>query len=211
MRVVVVDDEPLTRAGVRYALEQADDLDVAAAVPVAGAVETIQEQLPQVVLLDSCTSDAEPLSDGIGRLDRPPSVCVFSRSSDRRHVAVALAAGASGYVLKSTPSERLAPLVRSLADGWTMLSAGIGDDLATRYVAGLGRDVSAGHLSRLTARERQILVLVGAGLSNAEIGLRTHLSPATVKDHVGSILRKLEVSSRLRAALLADRAGLLPY
>ncbi|MEV3991075.1 response regulator transcription factor [Streptomyces sp. NPDC049837] len=161
------------------------------------------------MLLDACPSGADALADGIGTMSRPPRVCVLSHSLEEEHVAAALAAGASGYVLKTTPAEQLIPLVRFLADGWTMFSADISRALTVRFLTDVTREASAGKLSRLTGREREILVLLGAGLSNAEIALRLHLGLGTVKDHVSSILGKLDVSRRVQAALLADRAGLL--
>lgn len=209
IRVVIVDNEPLIRAGLQHVLGTADDITVAATAPVAHAVETIQAQQPGVVLLDSCTSDAEALSTGMSAMTTPPLVCVLSASLKEEHVATALAAGASGYVLKDTPPERLAPLVRGLAQGWTMMSAGISERVVSRFLGDVVRR-STPEVSRLSPRERKILVLVACGLSNTEIGLRLHLSRGTVKDHLQSILRKLNVERRVQAALIAERAGLVP-
>ncbi|MEV7420597.1 response regulator transcription factor [Streptomyces sp. NPDC089919] len=207
IRVVIVDDEPLMRAGLRHALDDAADLSVAAAVPVREAVTAIGELRPRVVLLDSCTDDAGPLSEGLGALPEPPRVCVVSRSADEQYVALALASGAAGYVLKSTPADQLPPLVRFLAAGWTMTSASVSDRLARRYLADLQRETASGVLERLTPREREVLAHLRRGLPNAAIARRMHLAHGTVKDHVSAILAKLQVATRLEAALIADRAA----
>jgi DNA-binding NarL/FixJ family response regulator len=208
IRLVIVDNEPLTRIGLRSALAPVDDIDVTDAVGVQDAVATVQREEPHVVLLDSCTRDAPMLSAGLGSMKSPPHVCVLSRFPDEEYVAVALAAGARGYVLKSTPAEQLAPLVRFVAAGWTMTSPMISNSLKGRFLNGLDQDAVKEELTSLTARERHVLALLAEGLSNPEIALATHLSPATVKDHVSAILHKLNVQRRIHAALLAHRAGL---
>ncbi|WP_343241038.1 MULTISPECIES: response regulator transcription factor [unclassified Streptomyces] len=206
---MIVDNEPLIRAGLEHILDAADDIDVVACSPVGQAVETIQEQRPRVVLLDSCTSDADTLSTGIGRMTNPPAVCVLSASSNEEFVATALASGAAGYIPKDTAPERLVPLVRSLAQGWTMMSSPVSHAVVTRFLADITRTSATSGIGRLTTRERDVLVLLAAGLSNAAIGGRLHLSLGTVKDHVRSLLSKLGVERRVQAALQAERAGLL--
>ncbi|MER6314233.1 response regulator transcription factor [Streptomyces sp. NPDC001581] len=208
--VVVVDDEPLIRAGLRQVLDAADDIKTAAAVPVEEAVAAIGETQPQVVLLDCCTTDAPLVSTGLGRLTVVPAVCVLSRSADPRYAALALASGAAGYVLKSTDPGRLPPLVRFLADGWTMMSAEVSHAVVTGFLDHARREPDAALISRLTRREHDVLVLLAGGLSNADIARRLHLGHGTVKDHVSTILAKLEVTGRIQAALHAERAGLLP-
>ncbi|MGY0459604.1 LuxR C-terminal-related transcriptional regulator [Kitasatospora sp. cg17-2] len=210
IRVVVVDDEPLARTGVQYALAPAGDVEVTSAVPVKDAVGAIRQDGPGVVLLDSCPSDAPMLAEGLSGMHTPPRVCVLSRSSDEQHIATALAAGAHGYVLKNTPTEQLAPLVRFLAAGWTMTSPAITRAMKEHFLAGHIRQDATDRLAKLTRREYEVLVLLAQGLSNQEIAALAHLSPATVKDHVSAILRKLHVQRRIHAAVLADRAGLLP-
>ncbi|MET9596245.1 response regulator transcription factor [Streptomyces sp. NPDC006459] len=207
IRVVVVDDEPLIRAGLRGSLRDTPDLDVAAAVPVREAVEAITDAGPRVVLLDACTEDAGRLATGIGSMPQPPSVCVLSRSADKEHIALALAAGASGYVMKDTPPEVLVPLVRFLAAGWTMLSTDASRPVIRHFLADHDRGSVRPRLDGLSPREREVLALLAAGLSNTAIAARLHLGVGTVKDHVSSILGKLDVDSRLQAALLADRAA----
>ncbi|WP_314254452.1 response regulator transcription factor [Streptomyces sp. DSM 40907] len=204
---VVVDNEPLVRAGLRHALDAASDMSVSAAVPVSGAAGTIREQQPRVVLLDSCTADAPHLSAGIGSLARPPRACVLSRSTDEQHIALALASGAAGYALKDTPPGQLAPLIRFLAEGWTMTSTAITASRTRRYLADLHRDTTAAAcLDNLTPREREVLTHLHQGLSHTDIACQLHLAHGTVKDHVSSVLGKLHATSRVQAALIADRA-----
>ncbi|MEU2514054.1 response regulator transcription factor [Streptomyces syringium] len=210
VRVVIVDNDPLIRAGVAHVLGGAGGIDVAATAAVPDAVETIQEHAPRVVLLDSCVADADALSQGIGALPDPPAVCVLSAYSDERFIATALGAGATGYVLKDIPPDRFADVVRCMAQGWTMVSAPVSRKVVARFLTGVSRSEGVSRVARLTAREREVLVLLACGLSNIDIGARLHLSLGTVKDHIKAIFRKLGVERRLQAALLAERAGLLP-
>ncbi|MFD3941657.1 response regulator transcription factor [Streptomyces sp. NPDC058579] len=209
IRVVVIDDEPLIRAGLQHSLGDAEDIDVVAAAPVNEAVDTVRDLEPRVVLLDSCDSDAPRLSAGFGSVSAPPTVCVLSASNRPEHVAIALAAGAAGYVRKDTPPDRLPPLVRFLDQGWTMMSSEISAPVVTAFLSDASRSATAAAVARLSPRERQVLVLMALGLPNSDIGRQLHLSLGTVKDHVRAVLRKLGVRRRLQAALLAERAGLL--
>ncbi|WCD89133.1 Transcriptional regulatory protein LiaR [Streptomyces xanthophaeus] len=209
IEVVVVDDEPLIRAGLRQVLDATEDIRTTGAVPVAEAVVTIGEQEPQVVLLDCCTSDAPAIGAGLARMPAPPAVCVLSRYADEEYAALALASGACGYVLKDTDPLRFAPLVRFLAHGWTMMSADVSRTVVAGFLDGTGHRRGASRTARLTPREETVLVLIAAGLSNADIARRLHLAHGTVKDHVSTVLAKLEVTGRVQAALCAERAGLL--
>lgn len=125
------------------------------------------------------------------------------------YVATALRSGAAGFLLKDTDPEELPFLVRTLADGGTVLSSKVTRTVVDGYLNAGPRETAAHSLARLTDRERDVLVLIAEGLSNADIGTRMHLSTGTVKDHVSAILGKLEVDGRVQAALLAERAGLL--
>jgi DNA-binding NarL/FixJ family response regulator len=123
------------------------------------------------------------------------------------YVAAALRMGAAGFLLKDTDPEHLALQVRTLAADGVVLSPKVTSTVVDGYLAGRSR--SGGPVDRLSAREREILVLLADGLSNGEIAARLYLGVGTVKDHVSAILTKLGVNGRVQAALAAERAGLL--
>ncbi|MFE9600143.1 response regulator [Streptomyces hokutonensis] len=211
IRVLVVDDEAMVRTGFRHILDAADDIEVVAAVSGGAAVRTVRETRPDVVLLDIRMPDVDGLTvlAELRRLPEPPVVAMLTTFDMDQYVAAALRSGASGFLLKDTDPEQLPYLIRSLADGGVVLSAKVTRTVVGGYLDADPRGPAALGIGRLTERERAVLVLVAEGLSNTGIAERMHLSSATVKDHVSAVLAKLEVSSRVQAALLADRAGLL--
>ncbi|WP_328406074.1 response regulator transcription factor [Streptomyces sp. NBC_00390] len=211
IRVLVVDDEALIRTGFQRILDAADGIEVVAAVPGGQAVRTAQQVRPDVVLLDIRMPDVDGLTvlAGLRRLPHPPVVAMLTTFDMDEYVAKALRSGAAGFLLKDTDPEELPFLVRALAEGGTVLSSKVTRTVVDGYLeAGLQEPAARG-LGRLTDRERDVLVLIAEGLSNTDIAARMHLSTGTVKDHVSAILTKLEVGSRVQAALLAERAGLL--
>ncbi|MFF3688247.1 response regulator [Streptomyces sp. NPDC002187] len=211
IRVLVVDDEALIRTGFQRILDAADGIEVVAAVPGGQAVRTAQQVRPDVVLLDIRMPDVDGLTvlAGLRRLPHPPVVAMLTTFDMDEYVAKALRSGAAGFLLKDTDPEELPFLVRALAEGGTVLSSKVTRTIVDGYLeAGLQEPAARG-LDRLTDRERDVLVLIAEGLSNTDIAARMHLSTGTVKDHVSAILTKLEVGSRVQAALLAERAGLL--
>ncbi|MFE7444366.1 response regulator [Streptomyces chartreusis] len=209
---MVVDDEALVRSGFELILSAADDIEVVATTAGAEAVETVRREAPDVVLLDIRMPDVDGLTV-LGRLRalaEPPVVAMLTTFDADEYILTALRSGAAGFLLKDTEPDQLAQLVRTLAAGGVVMSP-----KASRAVwqshpgaAALG-DEDAARVGRLTDREREVLVLIAEGLSNADIGTRIHLSAGTVKDHVSAILTKLRVGGRVQAALLAQRAGLL--
>ncbi|QWA26065.1 response regulator [Streptomyces osmaniensis] len=209
---MVVDDEALVRSGFELILSAADDIDVVATTAGAEAVETVRREAPDVVLLDIRMPDVDGLTV-LGRLRalaEPPVVAMLTTFDADEYILTALRSGAAGFLLKDTEPDQLAQLVRTLAAGGVVMSP-----KASRAVwqshpgaAAVG-DEEAARVGRLTDREREVLVLIAEGLSNADIGTRIHLSAGTVKDHVSAILTKLRVGGRVQAALLAQRAGLL--
>ncbi|MFD7615047.1 response regulator [Streptomyces sp. NPDC059828] len=213
IRVLVVDDEALIRTGFQHILDAADDIEVVAAVPGGEAVRTAEERRPDVVLLDIRMPDVDGLTvlAALRKLPQPPVVAMLTTFDMDEYVATALRSGAAGFLLKDTDPEALPYLVRTLADGGAVLSSKITRTVVDRYLeTGAGSHESAARgFGLLTERERAVLVLVAEGLSNGDIATRMHLSTGTVKDHVSAILTKLEVGSRVQAALLAERAGLL--
>ncbi|GGN80152.1 DNA-binding response regulator [Streptomyces albiflavescens] len=211
IRVLVVDDEALIRMGFQHILDAADGIEVVAAVPGGEAVRTAQELRPDVVLLDIRMPDVDGLTvlAGLRRLPHPPVVAMLTTFDMDEYVETALRSGAAGFLLKDTDPEELPFLVRTLADGGTVLSSKVTRAIVDGYLEAGSPKPAARCLGRLTDRERAVLVLIAEGLSNADIAARMHLSTGTVKDHVSAILTKLEVGGRVQAALLAERAGLL--
>ncbi|MFJ9565287.1 response regulator [Streptomyces fuscichromogenes] len=212
IRVMVVDDEALVRSGFRLILNAADDIEVVATATGAEAVDTVRRERPDVVLLDIRMPDVDGLTvlRQLRALPQPPVVGMLTTFDADEYIVTALRSGAAGFLLKDTEPDQLAQLVRALRAGGVVMSP-----KASRAVwqdrpgAAGADDEETARVGRLTERERGVLVLIAEGLSNAEIGGRIHLSAGTVKDHVSAILTKLRVGSRVQAALLAQRAGLL--
>ncbi|GAA4061693.1 response regulator transcription factor [Streptomyces shaanxiensis] len=212
IRVVVVDDEALVRSGFKLILGAADDIEVVATTQGAEAVDTVRRERPDVVLLDIRMPDVDGLTvlRQLRALPVPPVVAMLTTFDADEYILTALRTGAAGFLLKDTEPEQLAHLVRTLAAGGVVLSPKASRAIWQNHPgAAAADDVEAGRVRLLTEREREVLVLIAEGLSNADIGARIHLSAGTVKDHVSAILTKLRVSSRVQAALLAQRAGLL--
>ncbi|MFD9890162.1 response regulator transcription factor [Amycolatopsis sp. NPDC059027] len=211
IRVVVVDDEALVRSGFRLILNAAGDIEVVATAAGGEAVDEITRHRPDVVLLDIRMPDVDGLTvlGRIRRLPEPPVVAMLTTFDSDEYIAAALRAGAAGFILKDTDPDQLAHLVRTLAGGGVVLSAKVTRSVVDRYLEGREDPAATASVGRLSEREREILVLIADGLSNAEIAAAVHLSVGTVKDHVSAILTKLKVTSRVQAALLAQRAGLL--
>ncbi|WP_409474533.1 response regulator [Streptomyces sp. HC307] len=211
IRVLVVDDEALIRTGFRCILDAADEIEVVGAVPGGEAVQVAQETHPDVVLLDIRMPDVDGLTvlADLSRLRQPPVVAMLTTFDMDEYVATALRCGAAGFLLKDTDPEELPFLVRALADGGTVLAPKVTRTVVDGYLEAGGQTSATHGVDRLTDRERAVLVLIAQGLSNAHIAARMHLSTGTVKDHVSAILTKLEVSSRVQAVVVAERAGLL--
>lgn len=212
IRVVVVDDEALVRSGLRLILGSAQDIEVVAACEGVQAVEQVYRHRPDVVLLDL----RMPRVDGLAVLRelsrRPgaPAVAVLTTFDTDEFIAQALRLGAAGFLLKDTEPEQLIRAVRVLATGGSVLSPTVTRTVIGGYLgAGVQPELVA-QIAAMTARERDVLALMGEGLSNADIGHRLHLSTATVKDYVSAVLTKLAVSNRVQAAVIARQAGLVP-
>ncbi|ALG13163.1 response regulator [Kibdelosporangium phytohabitans] len=211
IRVVVVDDEALIRSGFELILRAAGDIDVVATTTGADAVREIDQHRPDVVLLDIRMPDVDGLTilRQLRETPDPPVVAMLTTFDADEYIAAALRSGASGFLLKDTDPEQLAQLVRTLASGGVVLSPKVTRAVVDGYLDTGAGSVAADRVAQLTDRERDVLVLIAEGLSNTDIGNRVHLSVGTVKDHVSAILTKLRVGSRVQAALLAQRAGLL--
>lgn len=214
IRVVIADDEPLIRAGIRMILTSDEDIEVVAeAANGREAIEHVRAHVADVVLLDI----QMPLLDGLSALPElrrvAPStrVIVLTTFGERENVLRALEHGGAGFLLKDTAPAELIRAVRAAAAGDAYLSPA-----ATRHVVeqlASGRAVARaeqarGRVAALSEKEREVLALLGEGLSNADAGRRLHMSEATVKTYVSRILAKLGCENRVQAALLARDAGL---
>ncbi|MGW7550068.1 response regulator [Streptomyces rimosus] len=209
---MVVDDEALVRSGFELILNTSDDIQVVATADGAHAAEVIRREAPDVVLLDIRMPDVDGLTvlRQVRALPEAPVVAMLTTFDTDEYILTALRSGAAGFLLKDTEPEQLAHLVRTLAAGGVVMSPKASRALLRSHPgAGAPQDADVARVALLSDRERDVLVLVAEGLSNADIGIRIHLSAGTVKDHVSSILTKLRVASRVQAALLAERAGLL--
>jgi DNA-binding NarL/FixJ family response regulator len=214
IRLLVVDDEQLVRSGLRMILESAADIQVVAeAADGAQAVEQVRLHRPDAVLMDI----RMPGMDGLAATREittpadPPKVIVLTTFELDEYVHAALANGAVGFLLKDTPPQDLIQAVRTVADGNAMLAPTVTRRLIAEFAARGGTQAVAARkrLEALTEREREVVVAVAQGLSNAEIGKRLFMSEATVKAHVSRVLAKLGMSNRVQAAILAHDAGLL--
>jgi DNA-binding NarL/FixJ family response regulator len=215
IRVLLVDDDPLVRAALRMILSSADDVAVVGeAGDGAEAVEAARAHRPDVVLMDIRMPGTDGLTGtaSVTRLPQPPRVIVLTTFGLDEYVFRALEAGAAGFLLKDTPPRELVAAVRVVAAGDAMLSPSVTRTLIGR-VAAAGesrrRAAAVARLRPLTDREREVLVAVGRGWSNAEIGRALFLGEATVKTHVSRLLLKLGCANRVQVAILAHEAGLL--
>lgn len=215
--VLVVDDQPLMRAGVRMILEEADGLEVVGeAIDGADAVRQFQSLRPDVVLMDVRMPGVDGIeaTRRIVALDPGARILVVTTFDLDEHAFAALRAGASGFVLKDVPVDELARAIRSVADGDAVVSPRITRRLLDLHAHDLGEPGTADTdetraLEQLTPRERDVLLAVARGLSNAEIADQLVVTEATVKTHVGSILTKLGLRSRVQAVILAYDTGLI--
>jgi DNA-binding NarL/FixJ family response regulator len=212
IRVLVVDDHDLFRAGLASILASHDAIDVVAQASGGRAgVRLAGELRPNVVLMDMQMPDLDGPAATQQILAHNPDVRVLALTvvSDEANVAAAVIAGACGYLLKDSPIDDVVDAVRAAARGITWLSPRAADALLDR----IRRDyVEPGDVSGaepgLSPRELEVLQLVARGLDNTEIATALSISPRTAKNHVSSILSKLEVPNRIQAATYAVRAGL---
>ncbi|RAJ70385.1 LuxR family two component transcriptional regulator [Streptomyces sp. Amel2xB2] len=213
VRVLLADDEALVRSGLSMILQSDPAISVVAeAGDGAQAVELARVHKPDLVLMDvrMPVMDGLAATEEIGRLPDPPKVVVLTTFDVDEYVHAALQAGAMGFLLKNTPPHELARAVRTVHDGDAMLAPSVTRRLISEFSA---RDNSRAVQARtridcLTPRERDVLRLVGEGLSNGEIGTRLHMSQSTVKSHVTRLLTKLGCVNRVQIAIVAHDAGL---
>ncbi|MDT0347119.1 response regulator transcription factor [Streptomyces litchfieldiae] len=212
IRVLLVDDDPLVRSGLRLMLAAAPDIEVAGEAADGTEVPDLTHRLaPDVVLMDI----RMPGMDGLAATERlralaaPPEVVVLTTFNTDDHVLRALRAGAAGFLLKDTPPGEIVEAVRRVALGDPVLSPAVTQRLIA-HVTGSSRDTrdARRRLRALGDREREVAVAIGRGKTNAEIAADLYLSLPTVKTHVSRILTKLGLNNRVQIALLAHDARL---
>jgi DNA-binding NarL/FixJ family response regulator len=210
IRVVVVDDEPLVRSGLRAILGSAADIGVVADCGGGDAAGTVARHRPEVLLLDIRMPDVDGLTvlEQVAAMTPAPAVAMLTTFDAGEYVEAALTAGAAGFLMKNSSPEQLIHAVRVLADGGRILAPEATAPVIGGYLAAATARDAARRVEALTERERHVLALVRRGLSNRDIAGRLHLAHSTVKDHVSSVLAKLGGVNRVQAAVVADRAGM---
>ncbi|MFI6282337.1 response regulator [Streptomyces sp. NPDC050988] len=215
IRLLLVDDDPLVRAGLSFMMGGADDLEIVGEAADGSEVEALVDRTrPDVVLMDI----RMPTVDGLTATERlrirkdAPQVIVLTTFHADEQVLRALRAGAAGFVLKDTPPAEILDAVRRVAAGDPVLSPTVTRQLMA-HAAGTSADTrhtsARTRVATLNDREREVAVAVGQGRSNAEIATELFMSIATVKTHVSRILAKLDLNNRVQIALLTYDAGLL--
>lgn len=217
IRVLVADDEPMIRAGVRAILASDPEIEVVAeASDGRQAIELTRRYRPDVALLDIRMPGLDGLAAAEELRHAAPqtAVVMLTTFGEEEYVARALAAGTNGFLLKAADPRELVAGVRAVAGGAAYLSPRVAKRVIAEFSADqLARSATAAtageRLGGLTDREREVLALLGSGLSNAEIGQRLFLAEGTVKSHVSAILTRLQLRNRVQAAILAYQAGLV--
>ena len=212
-RVGLIDDDSLVRAGLAMILGADPGIEVVGqGADGSEAVPLVQKHRPDVLLMDvrMPTLDGIAATKAVTALTGAPKIIMLTTFDMDEYVFQALEAGASGFLLKDTPPQDLARAVHVVAGGEAMLSPTV-----TRRMLSHFSDANPGSrqerhpgLDQLTARETEVLGAVGAGLSNAQIGMRLFMSEATVKAHVSKIFAKLDCTNRVQIAIIAHEAGL---
>ncbi len=210
IRVLVADDQSMVRAGFRMLLAGEADIDVVAeASNGLEAVDKAAHFRPTVVLMDI----RMPVLDGLQATrrilaaDAAARILILTTFDLDEYVYEALRAGASGFVLKDDPPEQLIAAVRTVAAGDALLSPAITKRVISAFTR-IPRPGPPDEVRDLSAREREVLLLMARGLSNAEIGRELYISETTVKTHVTHILQKLDLRDRVQAVVLAYQTGL---
>jgi DNA-binding NarL/FixJ family response regulator len=208
--VVLVDDQALVRDGLRLILELGGIAVVGEAADGAEGASLVLERQPDVVLMDL----RMPVMDGVEATRRIVAsgvgtrVVVLTTFEGEEHAYRALRVGATGYLLKDAGGDRIIAAVRAAAAGEMPLAPSVVAQLVSSYVSRPPAVAAAERLAPLSDRERDVLALIGAGRSNAEICAELFISPATVKTHVRHVLAKLDLRDRAQAIVLAQESGL---
>ncbi|QXE38644.1 response regulator transcription factor [Streptomyces sp. GMY02] len=232
IRVLLVDDDPLVRSGLRLMLGGAPDMKVVAeATDGAEVAALVAEHSPDIVLMDirmpgmdglaateALRARPSPASPGspVPEMRHPPEVLVLTTFNTDEHVLRALRAGAAGFVLKDTPPQEIVAAVRRVVAGEPVLSPAVTQQLIAQVQVSEGRgtggretraEQARAQLALLGDREREVAVAVGQGRTNAEIAAELYMSVPTAKTHVSRILAKLNLNNRVQIALVVYDAG----
>jgi DNA-binding NarL/FixJ family response regulator len=215
-RVVLVDDQVLMRTAFRVIFDETDDIAVVGeAGDGAAAVRVVEQTRPDVVLMDI----RMPGMDGVEatrHIVRPhatdaPRVLILTTFDLDEYVYAALRAGASGFLLKDALADDLLAAVRAVASGEAVTAPSVTRRLIAHFVGDATAPTDpSGRLATLTAREREVLTLIGRGRSNTEIQHDLHLAPGTLRTHINRIFAKLDLRDRVQAVILAYECGLVP-
>lgn len=213
IRVLLVDDDAIVRAGLSLMLGGAPDIElVGQAADGAEVPALVAELRPDLVLMDIRMPGVDGLAATEALRARPgaPEVLVLTTFHTDAHVLRALRAGAAGFLLKDTPPHEIVTAIRTVAAGDPVLSPAVTRRLMAQVAGGSGQDTRAAtaraRLNLLAEREREVALAVGRGLSNAEIARELHLALPTVKTHVSRVLTRLDLNNRVQIALLVHDA-----
>lgn len=211
IRVLLVDDQELIRAGLRGILRSRFDFDIVGELgDGSGVVKAVEELLPDVVVMDVRMpgTDGVTATRSLRALPQAPPVLVLTTFEDEEILAAALRAGAAGFLLKGVPAEDLQRAVRTVAEGGAWLDPAVTGRVLAAYRDG-ATSLPDAVLDVLTPREREVLELIGTGLSNAEIADRLTLGEGTIKTHIGHVFAKLQLRDRAAAVVFAFDHGLV--
>ena len=210
IRVVVADDQAIARQGLRMILESEQDIEVVGeAIDGLDALGQVQRHAPDVLLVDI----RMPRMDGLEATRRlrgadGTNVIVITTFDLDEYVVEALRAGAVGFLVKDSPPELIIDAVRAVARGDALISPGTTRRLLDQFVSAAPSRAGDPALAGLTPRERDVLLGIAAGRSNADIAANLHLEESTVKSHVGRMLAKLGLTNRVQAVIFAYETGL---
>lgn len=209
IKVILVDDQSLIRQGLRALLELEPDLEIIGEAENGQvAINLVEASQPDVILMDV----RMPIMDGVAATEKihqlfpEIKILVLTTFDDDEYIKAALQHGAMGYLLKDTPSEELAVAIRAVHKGYTQLGPGIVKKLLNQFPATTRNSAQTPPpiLAELTPREKDVLRLIASGGSNKEIAQQLYISEGTVKNHVTSILNRLNLRDRTQAAIFAN-------
>jgi DNA-binding NarL/FixJ family response regulator len=213
IRVLLADDQAMVRAGFRMILESDPDIEVVGeAADGEQATAATRRLAPDVVLMDIQMPGGDGLQATRGIIEHPGGcsrVVILTTFERDEYVFEALQAGASGFLLKNAPPEQLLHAVRVVAAGDALLAPSITRRIIDHFARRRLNPEAGAHLDELTQREREVLVMLARGKSNAELAAELFVSEGTVKTHVSSLLAKLGLRDRVQAVVLAYESGLV--